>query len=118
MTKRKSRHIMRKKAGFSFFMYRVRKQLGCEEALQVSGKGVTIAVLDTGIAKHPDLSDRIVDFWDLVHEKQGIYDDSGHGTHVCGIACGNGSLSGGRYRGMAPWEIGRASCRERVCQLV
>ena len=95
---------MRKKTGFSFFMYRVRKQLGCKDALQAKGgKGVTIAVLDTGIAKHPDISDRIIDFWDLVHGKQGIYDDSGHGTHVCGIACGDGSLSGGRYRGMAPW---------------
>ena len=29
-------------------------------------------------------------------------DQSGHGTHVTGIVCGNGSLSNGRYTGVAP----------------
>ena len=29
-------------------------------------------------------------------------DASGHGTNVLGIAAGNGTVSGGRYRGMAP----------------
>lgn len=29
-------------------------------------------------------------------------DISGHGTHVAGIACGNGRQSDGRYRGVAP----------------
>ena len=31
-----------------------------------------------------------------------MYDDNGHGTHVCGILCGSGRLSAGRYRGLAP----------------
>lgn len=31
-----------------------------------------------------------------------MYDNNGHGTHVCGIVCGSGSLSDGRLRGIAP----------------
>ena len=30
-----------------------------------------------------------------------MYDDNGHGTHVCGILCGSGKLSAGGFRGMA-----------------
>ena len=30
------------------------------------------------------------------------YDDYGHGTHVCGILCGSGELSRGKYRGIIP----------------
>ena len=85
-------------------MNRVREQIGCYSRFQVSTKNeVTIAVLDTGVAKHPDLADRILGFYDFVDEKKDVYDDSGHGTHVCGIACGNGVLSSGRYCGMAPY---------------
>ena len=84
-------------------MYRVKKQVGCSEALQYNQENkVTIAVLDTGVARHPDLEDSILDFCDFVDGKKTAYDDSGHGTHVCGIACGNGRLSEGRYCGMAP----------------
>lgn len=84
-------------------MYRVRQQIGCGDMVQAGGgKRITIAVLDTGVALHPDLEDRILGFQDFVDGREGPYDDSGHGTHVCGIACGNGFLSEGRYRGMAP----------------
>lgn len=61
-----------------------------------------MAVLDTGIGRHPDLSGKLVGFCDFVNRKHLMYDDSGHGTHVCGIICGSGSLSGGRFRGIAP----------------
>ncbi len=83
-------------------MYRVRQQIGCVKNVQAKGANITIAVLDTGVMKHPDLSDRILAFRDFIHGKTEAYDDSGHGTHVCGIACGNGTLSGGRYAGIAP----------------
>lgn len=66
------------------------------------GKGVGIAVLDTGIAPHPDLASRIVAFKDFVNGKEQPYDDRGHGTHVAGIAAGNGSASHGKYTGAAP----------------
>lgn len=61
-----------------------------------------MAVLDTGIGRHPDLSGKLLGFCDFVNGKQLMYDDSGHGTHVCGIICGSGSLSGGRFMGIAP----------------
>ena len=85
-------------------MYRVRKQLGCNDVLQQSCKGspVTVAVLDTGIYPHPDFMGRIIAFQDFVNQKSMVYDDSGHGTHVAGCIGGSGFSSGGRYKGVAP----------------
>jgi serine protease AprX len=72
---------------------------------QVAGKGVTVAVLDTGIAPHEDLTEpenRILAWNDLVGARTGPYDDHGHGTHVAGLIAGNGRASRGRYKGVAP----------------
>ncbi len=63
---------------------------------------VTTAVLDTGIGYHPDLAGRLLCFSDFISGKKFPYDDNGHGTHVCGILCGSGEVSGGKLRGMAP----------------
>lgn len=71
----------------------------------LTGKGVVIAVIDTGIAPHDDLmkpEPRIVGWHDLVNGKKEPYDDEGHGTHVAGIIAGNGYESEGKYTGMAP----------------
>lgn len=85
-------------------MHRVRMQLGCSDRLQQSADGmpVTVAVLDTGICNHPDLTGRIMQFYDFVNHNTGLYDDSGHGTHVAGCIGGNGSASNGNYKGIAP----------------
>lgn len=84
-------------------MQRVLEQIEAhyEESI-ISGNGITVAVLDTGVEKHPDLAGKIIGFKDFVNKKMFMYDDNGHGTHVCGIICGNGALSGGIYRGIAP----------------
>jgi serine protease AprX len=66
------------------------------------GQGVTIAVIDTGIAPHPDYNDRVIGFKDWVAGKTEHYDDQGHGTHVAGCAQGDGSMSGGKFMGPAP----------------
>lgn len=84
-------------------MQRVRKQIHFfSENGMADGAGVTIAVLDSGVGPHPDLAGRVLGFRDFVSGRRALYDDNGHGTHVCGILCGSGALSGGKYRGMAP----------------
>ena len=68
----------------------------------VTGKGVGVAVLDTGVYMHPDLADRVVAFRDIVRGRMTPYDDNSHGTHVCGIIGGSGRAANGRFQGMAP----------------
>ena len=87
-------------------MLRVRWQVGCsDELVESCGKaGITVAMLDTGVAFHPDFDHRIIDFKDFVNGKSKLYDDSGHGTHVAGCICGSGVVSNGRYKGIAPYS--------------
>lgn len=67
----------------------------------VTGTGVTIAVVDTGIdPDHPDLTGRVAEMVDFTGE--GARDNNGHGTHCAGIAAGSGEASDGTYRGVAP----------------
>ena len=95
-------------------MDRVRNMLGCNlpEVISYTGKGVYAAILDSGIVVHPDLKNQIVTFKDFTNNQRFVsyknlnkgfcYDDNGHGTHVAGILSGNGKMSNGKYRGIAP----------------
>lgn len=124
-------------------------QAGIPNALNLTGRGTIVAVIDSGIDfAHPDFckpdgSSRLLALWDqtiapdparefappegytlgtLFSEEQinralraatpaerdrlcPSRDPSGHGTHVAGIACGNGRASGGANRGIA-YEAG------------
>ena len=59
-----------------------------------TGKNVRIAVLDTGVFLHRDLRNRVFGFKDFVDGRGYCYDDNGHGTHVTGIICSNGTIKG------------------------
>ena len=85
-------------------MNRIKDQIRCGAAyrLGLTGKGIGVAVLDTGIFLHRDFDSRVTGFADMVNGKNFAYDDCGHGTHICGIIGGSGRMSGGRYSGIAP----------------
>ena len=83
----------------------VAKKILNVENNNLSGKGINIAFIDTGISPHIDFcvgQERIVYFKDFVNEKERCYDDNGHGTFVAGVCCGSGALSGGKFSGVAP----------------
>ena len=73
-----------------------------------TGKGIGVAVIDSGIDRHPDIRFKIGTDTDIIGS--GTADDQyGHGTHVAGIIAGEYSGqdrhlldSNVRYRGIAP----------------
>ncbi len=72
------------------------------------GHGVTIAFLDSGFSSHPDLEGRIKLYIDCSSEELRELPEvemagnlSWHGTMTSVVACGNGKLSRGLYRGLA-----------------
>lgn len=66
----------------------------------ITGKGVRVAVLDTGAFPHVAIKDRIEFFKDYQSNRVSAYDDNGHGTHILGIIGGNLSQNG--FCGVAP----------------
>lgn len=88
------------------------------QGMPVSGRNVTVAVLDTGVdGTHGDLAGRVIQNVKL-SDSQSVpvgfnypvnaenlpnTDQAyGHGTFVAGVIAGTGMRSGGRYSGVAP----------------
>lgn len=117
------------RAGGSIGRQIVTPPAGQNSRNNLTGRGVLVAVVDSGIDyAHTDFCNadgttRILELWDqtldMVFDRDDINqalkqptealryevcpsrDSSGHGTHVAGIASGNGRASNGRYRGIA-----------------
>ena len=76
----------------------------------LDGRGVGVAVVDTGVALHRDLmrakSSQVIEV-EVVGHEAGLADYFGHGTHVAGIIGGNGAASSDKlsfrtFKGLAP----------------
>lgn len=82
-------------------------RLGADE--RFTGRGVTVAFLDSGFYPHPDLTkpeSRILAYHNIVPKGTGTLESvdtaSWHGMMTSVVAAGNGALSGGFFRGIAP----------------
>jgi subtilisin family serine protease len=76
------------------------KQIGAPQAWAqgFTGKGVTVAVLDSGYdPDHPDLKGAVTQERNFTTDPD-IRDEDGHGTHVASIVASRD----GKYRGVAP----------------
>lgn len=94
-------------------------------ATGLTGKGVTVALIDTGVdAEHESLDDiddypgtsdpKIVAFVDMVNNLEKPYDDNGHGTHCASL------ISGTKGIGVAPGSrlvVLKVMDREGSCYL-
>jgi serine protease AprX len=69
--------------------------LGIGKVPAVTGQGVGVAVIDSGVNPHPALANRIVANVSLVTDDPSYLDAFGHGTHVAGIIAGNASAASG-----------------------
>ncbi|MFF7774556.1 S8 family serine peptidase [Streptomyces tanashiensis] len=79
-------------------------QIGTPKAWEagLTGKGVKVAVLDTGAdLGHPDLAGRVTETRSFI-EGQEVADRNGHGTHVSSTVGGSGAASDGKEKGVAP----------------
>ncbi|MBA3806041.1 MAG: S8 family serine peptidase, partial [Acidobacteria bacterium] len=88
------------------------------EGMPLTGRGATVAVLDTGLdGTHSDLAGRVVQNVKLADTQsigvgfnhpvyvEGLQNTDqvyGHGTFVAGLIAGSGLQSGGKYAGVAP----------------
>lgn len=91
-----------------------------------TGRGIVAAFIDSGFFGHPDLvtpHSRIHAYYDVINEKSGIEHiqkaevSSWHGMMSTVVAAGNGALSNGRFKSLAP-EMGLVLVKAGTLQRV
>ena len=85
----------------------LQQTLGYVAADGLTGAGVGVAIIDSGLSASADFAGRITAFYDFTLPQGGAVsrpptDPYGHGTHVAGLVGGTGSKSNGLYKGVAP----------------
>jgi serine protease AprX len=74
------------------------------------GAGITVAVVDTGIARHQGIfqdldgkqNERVIGWVDIVDGKPSPHDPNGHGTHIAGIISNSQTNQDGEISGISP----------------
>jgi subtilisin family serine protease len=64
---------------------------------RTTGEGVTVAIMDSGIADHPDLEGKVRARINFVNDGNTQLDPGGHGTFLAGLVAADGGM-----RGVAP----------------
>lgn len=81
------------------------RAVGVAPNFSLSGRGIRVAVLDTGIdLNHPDLRGKVIEGVSAVSFVSGVtvQDVNGHGTHCAGTISGPRTSVGGLRYGVAP----------------
>lgn len=81
----------------------------------ITGKGVTVAIIDSGLWEHPNLlkdtqgNSRVIARYDAIKNVRGkeVFDESGHGTHMASVLANSLPVTQnneptGSYKGVAP----------------
>ncbi len=86
---------------------------------RLTGRGVRLCVMDTGVSPHTDVSvprDRIGEFHEMVAGGESPYDDDGLGTFVTGVAV-KGLDAGGTYALMSGTSVSAPYVAGACCLL-